>query len=109
MKGRKTGGRKLGTKNKDRSHFFDELEDEYPSFNVLVEFLRLAGNTKNEVLKFNCYKEFARYVLPQLKSVEIASVTPPEDHTIIIRRAEDCQACKSVHEKEKHVLRYETD
>jgi hypothetical protein len=57
----KTGGRVKGSRNKDRSFLFDELYSKAPKLNVLLKFIEIAESTDNELLKFSCYKELAKY------------------------------------------------
>lgn len=71
MRGKKTGGRKAGTKNKDRSEIFRELYEHHPNLNILLKLLEIAENSTNEAIKYNCYKEVAKYTLPQLKAIAI--------------------------------------
>lgn len=81
----KTGGRVKGSRNKDRSFLFDELFTKHPKLNVLLKFIELAEKTDNEILQFNCYKELAKYTLPQLRSLELKDETPKGNDFNIIR------------------------
>lgn len=80
MKGHKTGGRTKGTKNIDRSKIFEDLQNKYPDFNPLISLADIAKKTKNESIKVLCYSTIARYILPQLKAVEVDLNT--DDNTI---------------------------
>jgi uncharacterized protein YnzC (UPF0291/DUF896 family) len=82
MKGKKTGGRKPGTRNKSKAELFDEFNIVHGSFNPLVSLINLANRTDNDSLKYNCYKEVAKYILPQLKSIQVID---EKDNDITIR------------------------
>lgn len=81
----KTGGRVKGSRNKDRSYLFDELYRKAPDLNVLLKFIQIAENTDNELLRFNCYKELAKYTLPQLRSLELKDTLPQKNQMNIVR------------------------
>lgn len=81
----KTGGRVKGSRNKDRSFLFDELFTKHPKLNVLLKFVEIAESTDNEILKFSCYKELAKYTLPQLRSIEVKDETPKDNNFHIVR------------------------
>lgn len=81
----KTGGRVKGSRNKDRAFLFDELYAKAPKLNVLLKFIEIAESTDNELLKFSCYKELAKYTLPQLRSIEVKDDSPQNNQMNIIR------------------------
>ena len=68
----KKGGRQAGTPNKNRDTLFEELNIKYPDFNPLVALVEIAEKTKSDAIKVTCYKELAKYHVPQLKSISIA-------------------------------------
>ena len=82
----KTGGRQKGVRNKNRSFIFDQFANENPNLNVLCKFVEIAEVTDNEVLKFNCYKELAKYLLPQLRAIELKENITTENQFVITRK-----------------------
>jgi|ERR1035437_6632043 hypothetical protein len=69
--GRKTGGRKQGTPNSERKDLVEMLRDKYPNYNPVIALADIAHSSKNELLRFQAHKEVAKYISPQLKSIEI--------------------------------------
>lgn len=48
------------------------LQAEYPNYHPLMSIVRIAHNEKADLkLQFECHKTIAKYVEPELKSVEV--------------------------------------
>lgn len=48
------------------------LQKEYPSYHPLVSIARIAHNSEADLkLQFECHKTIAKYVEPELKSIEV--------------------------------------
>jgi hypothetical protein len=90
-KGQKTGGRKVGTPNRDRRDLCDILHEKYPNYHPVIALAQIAHKSKNELLRFQAHKEVAKYICPQLKSVEINDLTPPNRDNL------NCITFKIVH------------
>lgn len=57
---------------KTNHHLLKMLHERYPNYHPLIAMAELAHNEKTEDgIRFNCHKEIAKYVEPQLKSVEV--------------------------------------
>ena len=79
--GNKTGGRQKGSKNKKTT--LDHLLDNFPDCDPLLKMAELASDdakiTKDgievlkidDTLRFQCYKELAKYCYPTLRSIEL--------------------------------------
>ena len=70
MKRDKTGGREKGTPNKERKDLVEMLKDKYPNYNPVIALAVIANTSKDELMRFNAHKEVAKYIAPQLKSIE---------------------------------------
>lgn len=77
-KGIKTGGRKAGTPNRERKDLLELMNEKYPNYHPVIAMVKIAHNSKNEVLRFQAHKEVAKYIAPQLKSVEVKELTTLE-------------------------------
>ncbi len=75
---KKSGGRQKGTPNRDRKDLLEMLNEKYPNYHPVIAMVKIAHKSKNEVLRFQAHKEVAKYIAPQLKSVEIKDVTTLE-------------------------------
>ena len=52
------------------------VEDEFGyDFDPVLELIRLARSTDNDMVAANCYAHVCKYCYPQLKSVEMKSTT----------------------------------
>ncbi len=72
MQGLKTGGRQIGTPNRVTSELRDIVAERFPNYNPILSLIEIAQDTSNEVsLRLQANKEVAKYLMPQLKSVEI--------------------------------------
>jgi len=48
------------------------IQTKFPNYHPLLAMVEMAHDTSVEdSIKFNCHKELARYVAPQLKAVEV--------------------------------------
>ena len=70
MRRDKTGGREKGTPNKERKDLVELLNDKYPNYNPVIALAVIANTSKSELLRFQAHKEVAKYIAPQLKSIE---------------------------------------
>lgn len=69
--GKKFGGRKKGTPNKDKRNLLDRLQEKFPGFCPLEKMCEMAVDETNDVnIRLTASKEVAQYVYPKLKSVE---------------------------------------
>ena len=50
----------------------------------------IANTTQDEQMKFNCHKALARYIEPELKSVEV-SQAPPDSEILKVIFEGDCE------------------
>lgn len=70
--GRKTGGRKKGTPNKDKDELLKLIEEsgcDHP-LQGLGRIAYLAFRDGDYALAKDCYKELAQYVAPKRKAIE---------------------------------------
>jgi hypothetical protein len=82
--GIKTGGRKEGTPNKDRKELIEMLRDKYPDYHPVIALAEIAHTSKSEVLRYKAHREVAKYICPQLRSIEVKETTPPEKQQLFI-------------------------
>lgn len=55
------------------------LHEEFPNYHPLISIVRLAHNPNADLrLQFDCHKVIAKYVEPELKSVEVKQETKAE-------------------------------
>lgn len=72
MKGKKTGGREVGTPNKISTLIAELIAGKYPDYHPVMSLVEIANDKKQDInIRFHCHKEVAKYICPQLKSVEI--------------------------------------
>ena len=60
--------------NPDRpnNHLLEMLQKEFRQYHPVIAMAKMAHETNVEDnIRFNCHKEIARYIEPQLKSVEV--------------------------------------
>ena len=85
MKGRKTGGRTSGTLNKKSQAVGELIAQKYPTYHPILSLVEIAQDTSNEVsLRLQANKEVAKYVCPQLKSIEIKEYQE-ETRIVVVR------------------------
>src|SRR5579872_361202 len=83
-KGSKTGGRVLGTPNKDRRDLIERINELYPDYHPVIAMAAIANNPMADIrLKLLANKEVAKYVSPQLKSVQLNSGTNDSPEVVI--------------------------
>lgn len=72
MKGQKTGGREAGTPNKVSTSIADLIAAKYPDYHPVMALAEIANDKKQDInIRFHCHKEVAKYICPQLKSIEV--------------------------------------
>ena len=71
MKGKKTGGRIKGTPNKNSSQLVQLIAERYPNYHPVVALVDIANTSTEVAIQLQANKEVAKYVCPQLKSIEI--------------------------------------
>lgn len=69
------GGRKLGAKNiQPPDDYVKKALKANPEFNPFLGLIEFANSpTADDALKLSALKEFAKYMAPQLKSVEVSA------------------------------------
>lgn len=81
-KGIKTGGREKGTPNRDTKEIAELLKEKYPDYHPIIALAEIANNKKNDLsLRLQANKEVAKYICPQLKSIDVkqnvSALQPP--------------------------------
>jgi len=56
------------------SNVLNEIRRFYPEYHPLVSIAKLAHSTEDERLEFDCHRVIAKYVEPELKSLEVRGV-----------------------------------
>ncbi len=59
------------------------LNSEFPGYHPIIGIARIAHTTEDEKLRFDCHKALARYVEPELKSVEISTAPDSASELIV--------------------------
>jgi len=86
MKGLKTGGRKIGTPNRKTTEIVGLILDRYPDYHPLLSLVQIATDLNNDVsIRLQANKEIAKYVCPQLKSIEVNNQQSEEVIIKVIR------------------------
>jgi len=69
---RKGAGRKKGSVNKRSQELIDMIKKKYPRYDPIMAMIAIAKKkgVKDE-LKLQAHKEIAKYVRPQLRSIEV--------------------------------------
>ena len=67
--GNKTGGRQKGSHNKNKQELIDMIQEKYPGWHPLMALAELAQDDDKSI-KLNASKEVAKYITPQLKSID---------------------------------------
>lgn len=71
-KGERRGGRQKGTPNKKTQALQELIAEKYPGYNPVLEMVDMALDDETpKDLKFACNKEVAKYMVPQLKAIEM--------------------------------------
>lgn len=95
MRGIKTGGRQPGTPNKKSQEIRELIAQRYPDYNPLLALTEIATNPENEVgIRYQANKEVAKYLYPQLKSVEVKETQEPVE--VMIIRVQDEETKKAI-------------
>ena len=78
-------GRKTGSVSKVKVGLLARLKREFPGYHPIVEMARIAHNAENDVaLRAQMHTQIAKYVTPQLKSVEHKGLGPGATNIQII-------------------------
>lgn len=72
MTRKKTGGRGKGTPNKDKQELIEMIQEDYPDYHPLLALAEIANGKGKEDLKLQAHKEICKYIVPQLKSIDIS-------------------------------------
>ena len=73
-KGKKTGGRTKGTKNKRTQEVIDILNElDCNPIEGLVNIAKIAMEKQDYALAGNMYKELSQYLFPKRKAVEVSN------------------------------------
>lgn len=95
MKGRKTGGRTSGTLNKKSQAVGELIAQRYPNYHPVLALAEIATDPTNEVaIRLQANKEVAKYVCPQLKSIEIKE--HQEETRVVVVRVNDEETKKAI-------------
>ena len=71
MKGQKTGEREAGTPNKNTQAIAELLSSKYPHYHPIIALAEIANDlTQDVTIRLQANKEVAKYICPQLKSIE---------------------------------------
>jgi hypothetical protein len=71
-KGKKTGGRQPGSLNMERRSLIERINEKYPDYDPVFALIEIARDKKLAVnIRLQANKEVAKYVHPQLKTIEI--------------------------------------
>ncbi len=85
--GYKTGGRKKGTPNMDTKVLSEMLAQKFPGYHPIMALAEIANDSKNEIqLRFQANKEIAKYICPQLKSVDLGLLDEQPKITVNVTR-----------------------
>ena len=69
--GEKKGGRKPGQLNRRTDSLLKRLERQFPNYHPIMHMASVANDESNDVtVRFAASKEVARYVVPQLRTIE---------------------------------------
>ena len=85
MQGLKTGGRLPGTPNKATTEIRQLLEENFPNYHPVLSLVAIANDLDNDVsIRLQANKEVAKYICPQLKSIEVKE-QDSETKIIVVR------------------------
>lgn len=80
---REGAGRQKGKPNKDKRELIAMLEEKFPGYHPIIALAELAHTTTmlgkdgvetdkpDKNMQYQCHKEIAKYVTPQLKAIEL--------------------------------------
>ena len=67
--GFKTGGRQIGTPNKNRTALRERLATSYPDYDPLIALAEIALDHSNDLsVRIDCHKTIAAYVHPKMRT-----------------------------------------
>jgi len=67
--GFKTGGRQVGTPNKNRTALRERLASNYPDYDPLIALAEIALDQSNDLsVRIDCHKTIAAYVHPKMRT-----------------------------------------
>ena len=70
--GRKTGGRKKGTPNREKKAMLDEIQQQFPDYHPVIAMAKIANDGNVDLqMRFYAHKEIAHYVEPKRKAIEV--------------------------------------
>jgi|688.fasta_scaffold236683_1 hypothetical protein len=90
----KTGGRLPGTPNRQTTELIDLIRCKYPTYHPVLALVDIANSSEDISIKLQANKEVAKYVCPQLKSVEVKDNKEEEEQKylrIVVVRNENEQ------------------
>jgi hypothetical protein len=85
MKGKKTGGRTKGTPNKNSSQLVQLIAERYPNYHPVLALVEIANTATEVAIQVQANKEVAKYVCPQLKSIEIKEDRDEVTKIVVVR------------------------
>ena len=67
--GLKTGGRQVGTPNRNRTALRERLATSYPDYDPLIALAEIALDQSNDLsVRIDCHKTIAAYVHPKMRT-----------------------------------------
>jgi hypothetical protein len=68
--GKKTGGRKKGTPNRNTRAIVERLQQEHPNYCPLSELARIANDEATPIeLRVQCHKTIAAHTIPKINAI----------------------------------------
>ena len=65
--GYKTGERRKGTPNKNRTALMAKLDDAFPSYDPLLALVEIAQDPETDLsMRVDCHKTLASYIYPKM-------------------------------------------
>jgi hypothetical protein len=61
----------------------DLIRQKYPEYHPVVAMADLAHTTDNEEIEFKCHQSIAKFVLPELKSIEVRAQISEQRRVIV--------------------------
>ena len=86
--GQRNGGRQKGTANKDKQELIEMIQEDFPNYHPLLALAEIANGSGKDDLKLQAHKEICKYIVPQLKSIDISG-TLKQDVIIDYPTSED--------------------
>jgi hypothetical protein len=88
MRGKKTGGRLPGTPNKQTTDLIELIKFKYPGYHPVVALVDIANSSQDISIRLQANKEVAKYICPQIKSVELRDNTEEKELRVWVIRGE---------------------